>query len=334
LRHWDDPFAAASGARHAEPEVAAFGIDSGGNFNRYGEVFVMTCREFKHSVAASTLRELAQSRDPQLLDHAEKCGPCGEWLQRQRTVSISLQTLQARTSGKEAGPKVELAVLQAFRQSAQARAASAAAAQTFVQPAVPGGLLPGRADDRTLPWRSGAGSRSTPVALRLSRFFEIGAYAAVAAALLVGVFLGVRLLHHDSTVPAQNETASFDAGAPKAGPSDPVTLTPSVAAATQESRITSVRSHVPLVGGAGLVRASGLVRTTGKGKSVAASVADDSSTDDAGYVALMFCDPLSCSGDSQVVRMELPAQDDASQPQLADVIVGFDGVVRAVRLVN
>ena len=51
----------------------------------------------------------------------------------------------------------------------------------------------------------------------------------------------------------------------------------------------------------------------------------------------MFCDPLSCSSDAQVVRMELPAagaNDRDAQPQVADVVVGYDGVVRAMRIVN
>ena len=56
---------------------------------------------------------------------------------------------------------------------------------------------------------------------------------------------------------------------------------------------------------------------------------------EAGYVPLMFCDPLSCSAETQVVRMELPPPVGLdSQPQLADVVVGYDGVVRAVRMVN
>ena len=57
---------------------------------------------------------------------------------------------------------------------------------------------------------------------------------------------------------------------------------------------------------------------------------------EADYVPLMFCDPLSCSSDTQVVRMELPAAapNGLSQPQMADVVVGYDGAVRAVRLVN
>ena len=50
----------------------------------------------------------------------------------------------------------------------------------------------------------------------------------------------------------------------------------------------------------------------------------------------MLCDPLSCSGDEQVVRMELPATaaDGSAGTQMADVIVGDDGLVRAIRIVK
>ena len=51
----------------------------------------------------------------------------------------------------------------------------------------------------------------------------------------------------------------------------------------------------------------------------------------------MFCDPLICSSDAQVVRMELPVaggSDRDAQTQVADVVVGDDGLVRAMRIVN
>jgi len=47
----------------------------------------------------------------------------------------------------------------------------------------------------------------------------------------------------------------------------------------------------------------------------------------------MLCDPLICSGDEQIIRMELPGTN-ASGPVLADVVVGEDGLVRAMRIVN
>ncbi len=73
----------------------------------------------------------------------------------------------------------------------------------------------------------------------------------------------------------------------------------------------------------------------GKG---AAAVEAPQTADDAGYVALMFCDPLICSSDTQVVRMELPAVSTGGerdeQTRMADVVVGYDGVVRAVRMID
>jgi len=55
-----------------------------------------------------------------------------------------------------------------------------------------------------------------------------------------------------------------------------------------------------------------------------------------GYTPLMLCDPISCSGDAEVVRMELPttAADGSAGTQMADVIVGDDGLVRAIRIVQ
>ena len=55
-----------------------------------------------------------------------------------------------------------------------------------------------------------------------------------------------------------------------------------------------------------------------------------------GYTPLMLCDPISCSGDAEVVRMELPATaaDGSAGTQMADVIVGDDGLVRAIRIVQ
>jgi len=53
----------------------------------------------------------------------------------------------------------------------------------------------------------------------------------------------------------------------------------------------------------------------------------------------MLCDPLICSGDEQVVRMELPAtaagaDGSSGRSVIADVVIGEDGLVRAMRIVN
>lgn len=260
----------------------------------------MTCREFKHSAASLTLWELSQAPDEQILTHAQECEDCGGWLQNQRTVAASLQTLQAQTAAMEASPRVERTLLRAFRQST---------AENAPQPVV--ALV------------------SAPTAFRLSHFFEIGAYVAVAAAIIVSVFLGVRLLQHSSrTVPAQSGLTPAS--------TRPLLQKPAVAAQGDSSKLASgvadkhvtsaARSHARRIDSAGVAAAT-----------VQPVAADEAQTDaDADYVALMFCDPLSCSSDSQVVRMELPANsaEQNSQPPVADLVVGYDGVVRAVRIVN
>jgi hypothetical protein len=276
-------------------------------------VHIMTCREFKHSAAALTLWDLSRGQNEQVLSHADACETCEAWLRKQRSLASSMRMMQAQTAGLEAGPGVERALLKEFRRAAAAKAALAPAAMPrrpeLLRPEDAGGF--------------------TPMAMRLSRFFEIGAYAAVAAAIMVGVFLGMQLLRHSETMPsaAALAPASVTPVAQK-----PITVEPSELAkaigsntvpqpALFHSRVQ--RQHSPAGNKTDAVAAQ-----PGVAEASQASVDED-------YIALMFCDPLSCSSDSQVVRMELPqpAGQDA-QPQVADVVVGYDGVVRAVRIVN
>ena len=255
----------------------------------------MTCRDFKHSAASLTLWELFHPGDEQLLKHAEECPKCGVWLDRQHMLAASMQTLQARTAGRQAGPQVERALLRMFRQA------------------------PFEATHRV------AAHRSAPMAFRLSRFFEVGAYAALAAAIVVGLFLGVRLLEQRSMKgPVQSQVSPA--------------ATQQTQAATNITRSeVAPPSHQPPVLSAKRRAVSQPAETPHAAKAISAD-AGASQTYDPGYVALMFCDPLICSTDAEVIRMELPvtgATADRDAPtQLADVIVGYDGVVRAMRIVN
>ena len=268
----------------------------------------MTCREFKHSAAALTLWELTRGEDDEVLEHTEKCDACNTWLRKQRTLAVSMQTLQARTAGLEAGPDVERALLRAFRQDTLRSA----------DPVL------GRVKERSGPERPAVTPLSTPMALRLSRFFEVGAYVAMAAALLVGVFLGIRLLQHSSNpVTAQNQVvpASVVAEAPKPA----VVAQRAIAPDEHPQAVTVARKRLEPA------------HSSEDTAAIAQVTNDDSqSLADAGYTALMFCDPLSCAAETQVVRVELPAAAGGqnSQPQMADLVVGYDGVVRAVRIVN
>ena len=248
----------------------------------------MTCREFEHHTIAMTLWEMAQAQDQQILDHAGGCQKCAAWLQQQRMLAATMQTLQARTAACAAGPDVERALLRVFRQGSSQP----------VQPEM--------------------AHRFTPIAMRLSRFFEVGAYVAIAAAIVVALFLGVRLLEQRSiNVPVKSQVEQ------------PSVIVPSVIADKSESQ---PHPQQPAVSRSKVNRPP-TRRVQSASKSSPDTTEPSQANIDADYVALMFCDPLSCSGDAQVVRMELPAQSNA-QPQMADVVVGFDGVVRAVRIVN
>ncbi len=259
----------------------------------------MTCREFKHSAASLTLWELSRPGDEQILDHAEQCSRCGAWLDRQQVLAATMQKLQTRTAGRQAGPHVERALLRMFRQ------------------------VPFEATQPV------AARRSAPIAFRLSRFFEVGAYAAVAAAIAVGLFLGIHLLDERSVkTPVQSQSSPESAAAAQHTQIAEATTPKQVAPPARElPAISAKREGAPRQAvGRHAVRPS------------AVAPAAVQASDDPDYVALMFCDPLSCSSDAQVVRMELPASgatgDRNAPTQVADVVVGYDGVVRAMRIVN
>lgn len=278
----------------------------------------MTCREFKHIAASFSLRELARQQDAPMLDHLQNCAACEAWMAKQRSLNASLHTLRSQTASLEAGPNVEGALLRVFRQGIPVANVSTATAKLAV---VAGTRTSAGVTER----KSQAAPHSTPFALRLSRVFEVGAYAAVAAALLIALFLSVRLLRrgHDS-LPSES----------RALPTSSVPV--SGAAGGLEGKRASVAQVAPKrrYPGTSHTANSNPVQRPMLATPAGNVTADDTQTDaDAGYVALMFCDPLSCASDTQVVRMELPASA-GGQPEMADVVVGYDGLVRAVRFVN
>ena len=76
-------------------------------------------------------------------------------------------------------------------------------------------------------------------------------------------------------------------------------------------------------------------------KAVAPAVATNDAAD-SGFQNLMYCDQLSCSGAMQVIRIQVPASAVERVPAWrpanglvqADVVVGSDGVARAIRIVK
>ena len=256
----------------------------------------MTCREFTEAAEALTPSQLRlmQAEGDVLSAHAGECAPCGRWLESQRLLGSALQVLRDQTAGREAGPKVEQAVLQAFRM------------QGFE------------------PVAAVAPERAAPAAWKLSRFFEVGAYAAVAAALIVGVFLGEQMWRDRHVQPSGVQTARA-----------PQQVRPDATAPADSGK----QSAIGMEEIAHKADHSGMITTATAGGRRLPSNARAAATDvdRQGFVALMFCDPLICSGEEQVIRMELPgngATAEGSQPVIADVVVGDDGLVRAMRIVN
>jgi len=255
----------------------------------------MTCREFMDAAAELTPSQLLriQTSGQSLAAHAGDCRGCAEWLKSHRLLGNALQTLSAATANAGASPAVEASVLRAFR--AQKSAPKIVA---MPEPAV-------------RRW------------WQLSRAFEIGAYAAVAAALIVGAFLGSRLLH-GRRAPQQEEQAK-------------VVVAPVVPNSVPQA--APIAAEIPTR--AAENAAEPAVREVSERERKRAPVssaakAAGATTDRLDYVAMMLCDPLMCSGEEHVVRMELPATTDGSTQQtvLADVVIGDDGLIRGMRIVN
>ena len=261
----------------------------------------MTCREFIETAESlSPLQlQLMESKNENLSAHARECSSCGKWMESQRALGGALQLLRAQTAQSEAGPKVEASVLEAFR------------AQGFE------------------PVADVEPYRAAPAAWKLSRMFEVGAYLAVAAALIVGIFLGGRMWRYRQAPPAQAHVQQTTT------PQTVNSKTAKLAETDQSSpRIQTEVAQKP----ANSAATAGTVAIAKPPQS--AGVTSGATTiDRQGFVAMMLCDPLICSGDEQVIRMELPGNasgsgDGSSEPVIADVVVGDDGLVRAMRIVN
>ncbi len=255
----------------------------------------MTCREFTKKVEGFTLAELNRADDVELLSHERECVACAGWFQQRHALAGAMQALRSSTATMQAPVDVECEVLRAFRQSSAVAPVSA------------------------------LGKPPQPLVFRLSRFFEWGAYAAVAAALAISIGLGLWFLQHSGKTPTQSAqpqaTKTEQPIEPKVVQPDPVRQSADVQ--TPSSGRNNLHS---------IAKAA----TAAQSKPAVSSASLTLTAQAQGYTPLMLCDPLSCSGDEQVVRMELPASaaDGSAGSQMADVVVGDDGLVRAIRIVQ
>jgi hypothetical protein len=270
----------------------------------------MNCREFTKEVAGLTLAELNRAVEGQLLSHQRECVTCASWLQQRQRLAEAMQTLRSSTATVEAPAGVEHEVLRAFRQRA------------VTVPAV---------ERRPTP---------TPFAFRLGRFFEWGAYAAAAAALAISLGLGFWFWQH-SGKPATESAQQQQTPEQQAAPTE--ITQPDKAAQMREvspaKPSATVAAKSPRATEASTVLAQGPAVDSAPQVQAAPALAGQSLVQAAqaqGYTPMMLCDPLSCSGDEQVVRMEFPTTtaDGSQRTQMADVVLGDDGLVRAIRIVQ
>jgi len=263
----------------------------------------MTCREFNQQIEALSLAELASSADEELLAHGHQCGSCANWLQQRQAMAAAMQALRHRTAALEAPVEVQHAVMRAFRQG-------------------------------TVPNAPSIELRSQPFAFRLSRIFGWGALASAAAALAISVGLGIWFWQHSGKPASESASQSAAVARQPAVPSQAPLSAKMEQQASPETLRVSKLSRTP--------NGSGRVSKAVVPTRPIQSASPDSALAQAGaqaYVPLMLCDPLSCSGDEQLLRMELPAGAadgvrDSSQPLMADVVLGDDGLVRAIRIVQ
>ena len=252
----------------------------------------MICREFTRKVEELALSELGGTVDSQLLAHERECSDCADWLQQRHALAGALQVLRNSAADAEAPTSVEHNVLRTFRHSVV----------------------------NTIPAEANPLRRA--FTFRLRRFFELGAYAAAAAALVISLALGVWYLPHRQT----------NAGDNSAQQNTNTTAEPNKVIVPQE---TTAQVATPQgtrhVAEAHPVATAASVTTNQESAFVPVLTRVQQAQ---GYTPMMLCDPLSCSGDEQVVRMELPASDGSQESQMADVIIGDDGLVRAIRIVQ
>jgi len=160
-------------------------------------------------------------------------------------------------------------------------------------------------------------TRRVPV-LRWSDLLGWKGYAAAAAVVAICLGLGLWFAQRSEKTSQQPTARTEQPAPPKVNQTEDSPQLP-----VQASTSNAIKSN------------SGTSAAASQGASVTTASLTQSEQAQ-GYTPLMLCDPISCSGDAEVVRMELPATaaDGSAGTQMADVIVGDDGLVRAIRIVQ
>ena len=282
----------------------------------------MNCLEFESQLNVLARGALADARTRAAAEaHEESCGPCAARLADERALTAGMRALANGMKTAEAPARVESALLAAFRaQAAAVKGSSDAAAASNVVP------LSGHAPARRWSWA------------------KTVAVATLAAAASLALFVLVR-----PDAPPQPHAQSAMAKPPEAKQSEPTEVTGGTTqevdkgfVGPQQSAPEVVKVAAPRASYTSRPRATNISYTKPGGLARPAAYAQEVATE---FIPLVQAGPYTQAEEGHLVRVELPRSALASfglpvnaeatgGRVKADVLMGQDGIARAIRFVR
>lgn len=308
----------------------------------------MNCQDFESNIDGLARGALMDARAREVaLAHERCCARCAARLADERALTPGLRALASDTKEREAPARVEAALLAAFRARAASRIAVAetttASEGAHVVAAAPGGSVVPLADETlSRPWS----------------WMRTVAVASLAAAALALFMLIPPSVQKTKDVVAGNQTAGQKKDAPPTSPVETPTRkderipAPAVALASplpvvgeNALRVVAPRRQSNRAVGAmnaGFNKGNGRGSQTQRGLVQTASSSEEVTTD---FIPLMQGERFTQGEGGHLVRVELPRSalerfglpvnaERAGGRVKADVLMGEDGLARAIRFVR
>lgn len=262
----------------------------------------MNCRYFENTINDLARDQImdAETR-ASALSHAESCALCASRLANERALTLGLRAMARSDESEQAPSKVEAALITAFRQQPN--------------------------DSLAAFNKSAPGNRG-----RLLRRV-IGAAAAAAAIIIIFALVATRLQSEPSNLEAEEKTPSPAEVLPKEKAPEPGVQQEKEPKIAKEVEPQSEKRRRP---------APRRKAKVGGGEKATETAEEVIATD---FLPVKYGDNLTSLEGSQVLRVKLPRSvlvsfglpmnvERADEPIIADVLVGYDGVARAIRFVH
>ncbi|MBV8856039.1 MAG: hypothetical protein JOZ02_03670 [Acidobacteria bacterium] len=278
----------------------------------------MNCLEFESQLEVLARGALADARTRAAAEaHGASCEACAARLADERSLSSGLRALAAGMKTAEAPARVEAALVAAFRARAAAQESGEVAAASNVVP------MSGHAPARRWSWA------------------KTIAIASMAAAASLALFV---LLRPDAPPSAPTQKAMFVEPPPVTSGGPPtVPQNRPLAAVEPEPTPNEVRASVPRPAFTARPRATNVSYGRPSRPALAADPrAEEVATD---FIPLVQAGPYTQAEEGHLVRVELPRSalasfglpvnaETAGGRVKADVLMGQDGIARAIRFVR